>query len=58
MPITDGIHARRFPWVNIALIAATGGTAFFAHIGGFVFAVAIATSLLAHRQQRARAAAW
>jgi membrane associated rhomboid family serine protease len=22
MPITDGIHPRRFPWVNVALIAA------------------------------------
>jgi membrane associated rhomboid family serine protease len=35
-----------------------GGTAFFAHIGGFVFGVAVGTSLVAHRQQRARATAW
>jgi membrane associated rhomboid family serine protease len=31
---------------------AHGGTAFFAHIGGFVFGAAVATSLVAHRQSR------
>ena len=29
-----------------------GGTAFFAHIGGFVFGAAVATTLTAHRQTR------
>ena len=29
-----------------------GGTAFFAHIGGFVFGAAVATTLIAHRQPR------
>jgi membrane associated rhomboid family serine protease len=29
-----------------------GGTAFFAHIGGFVFGCAVATTLIAHRQPR------
>jgi membrane associated rhomboid family serine protease len=29
-----------------------GGTAFFAHIGGFVFGVAVAMPLIAHRQAR------
>ena len=29
-----------------------GGTAFFAHIGGFVLGAAVATSLIAHRQPR------
>ena len=34
-----------------------GGTAFFAHIGGFVFGVAAATSLVRHPQQLAQSTA-
>jgi rhomboid family protein len=34
-----------------------GGTAFFAHIGGFVFGVAAATALVRHPQQLAQSAA-
>ena len=47
LPLSDGLPARRFPFVNVALIAANfgffaarangGGTAFFAHVGGLVF---------------------
>jgi membrane associated rhomboid family serine protease len=33
IPLSDGIPARRFPG---------GGTAFFAHIGGFLFGLFVA----------------
>jgi membrane associated rhomboid family serine protease len=52
---SDGIPARRFPFVNVALIAANyvvfiffsarangGGMAFYAHVGGFVFGLVVA----------------
>jgi hypothetical protein len=50
IPLSDGIPARRFPWVNVALIAATfavwifyelphlSSSVFYAcSIGGFLF---------------------
>jgi membrane associated rhomboid family serine protease len=51
LPLSDGIPARRFPFVNLALIgffaarANGGGTAFFAHVGGFVFGLVAARLL-------------
>jgi hypothetical protein len=56
LPPSDGIPARRFPFVNVALIAANfavfaarangGGTGFFAPVGGFVLAVIVARVLV------------
>ena len=91
IPLSDGIPAKRFPYVNVALIVANflvwilyelphlgssvyhasfypcsvgggffsahahgGGTAFFAHVGGFVFGVAAARALLGARQRQDR----
>ena len=73
MPLTDGMRPQRFPIVNVLLILANlavwlfyelpaahghnGGTAFFAHIGGFVFGVIAAVVLVrAGKQQNVSAA--
>ena len=63
IPLSDGIPALRFPWMNVALIlggwflfeliegdfgllsASSGGVAFFAHVGGFLFGVCAARLL-------------
>jgi hypothetical protein len=42
LPLSDGIKVRRFPFVNVAIIAAN------AHVGAFVFGV-LATLLLRGR---------
>jgi membrane associated rhomboid family serine protease len=38
--LSDGIPARRFPFVDVALVAA-----FFAHFGGLLFGVLVARLL-------------
>jgi membrane associated rhomboid family serine protease len=73
MPLSDGICPQRLPIVNALLIPANlaveghygltaahghnDGTAFFAHIGGFVFGVIAAVVLVrAGKQQNVSAA--
>ena len=58
IPLSDGVRARHFPFVNVALIVANfafglasasangGGVAFFAHVGGFAFGFIVARLLL------------
>jgi len=43
LPLPDGVSARRFPIVNVLLIAAN--LAFFAHVGGFIFGWIVARVL-------------
>ena len=50
IPLSDGIRARSFPFVeaNFGLFSASangGGTAFFAHVGGFAFGFIVARLL-------------
>jgi len=67
LPLSDGIPARRYPIVNVLLIAANfglfsvhangSGVAFFAHVGGFIFGL-LAARPLARAGQAAPREQW
>jgi hypothetical protein len=48
LPVSDGISTQRFPSVNVACAA------FFAHVGGFAFGVAVTHALLGSGRVRVR----
>jgi membrane associated rhomboid family serine protease len=59
IPLSDGIAARRFRFGNVALHGSWDhilgnmlfGTAFFAHVGGFVFGVLVAAAFANTRRR-------